>query len=183
MKMSLNCFYKLCKQLTNKILIKEVKVPGGIAFTFQIIALSCMQFSSLGRVKPSYPTMIIGVGVLNKYLHVFHQRLNPEPRRPQGSPNSPSICSLSHPPSKRPAPEFCSTHHPACPAALSWLSSCSAALLTHSHLITTQNLTVSLSFPHSQVFHYTNKFGHIGVFSPPVFTSAPCQMQLSCVYF
>lgn len=34
MKMSLNCFYKLCKQLTNKILIKEVKVPGGIVFTF-----------------------------------------------------------------------------------------------------------------------------------------------------
>lgn len=36
------CFYKLCKQLTNKILIKEVKAPGGIVFTFSIIALSCM---------------------------------------------------------------------------------------------------------------------------------------------
>lgn len=92
--------------------------------------------------------MIIGVGVLNKYLHVFHQRLNPE-LRPQGSPNSPSICSLSHPPLKRPAPGFCSMHHPACPTALSWLSSCSAALLTHSHFITTQNLTVSLSPSHT----------------------------------
>lgn len=37
-----NVFKLFCKQLTNKFLIKEVKVHGGIVVTFQFNVLSCM---------------------------------------------------------------------------------------------------------------------------------------------